>query len=532
MKRVLWIMAILLSLSASTSVWAGEIRHKVVDGDCLGKLHVRYHVPVKSIQERNYLGNSTVIKLGSVLWIPVVEKTEIAKVKIQTPEKPVAKAEKPQKEVDKIRRGDAVVYLGIRKYNPENSGRDKTICSPGFAAYLLGVIRKEDIKDTKVILDSPYDPAPIVDPNKLIQKGDEFKMTSGLNKVGDYEAGFNFFVQGANVYLRDKFITRIYWRPSCGNWIRHEEKPIPTSPPVIEEKPTLPPVTVTPPAEEPPSIFVNKKEEERILIDQELDVGGGLWRNDDNSGQGGWWFLQYKLYLHQLETDFAGGTLTPVVGAFARGDLGKTNADFKWNNAGFVGPQAGEMWNALTDAGYPQQVQVMFRTLWEHLHGENPTSGYAKTEDHFLLGLYAEYLRQFAPDLMHILYAEGWTDVASSFKSTWSGDKASSRTSFAVGYKLHKQWNDEWASRFGVSFGWAEQDSRWSAGANIEMRYNDWLMFGPSLDYTLASAIQGAAGHFSYGPFVRAEFHEIVKEEHSKSQSEGVQPSDKPLILY
>ena len=527
-----WSVAIIFLLSASTSVWAGEIHHKIVEGDCLSKLHEKYHVSVKSIQERNLMGNSTVIIKDSVLWIPVV-KTAAIKTQPIKPTAQIAPAKKVSPvEVRKDQKHEKTVHQGVSEYNPKDSGTAKYKGSHGEGAWLLGVVKEEEIGNTTVVLLDENVSKP-VDPNQLIKKGDHFLMTSSLHTVGEYVAGWDFFVRKAAVYVSGEFQQDIYVRTACGNLVWHEKKPVPTPPPIIEEKP---PVKVKPPVEEPPdeetpSLFVHKKVKKKILRDQEFDGGDGLWWIDDGKSEGDWWYFQYKDNLRKYDTRFAGGMITPVVGAFARGDLGRTDARYKWNNAG-IGPEVGVMWNGVTDAGYPQQVQIMFRTMWEHLHGENSASGYAKTEDHFLLGLYAEYLRQFAPDLMHVLYAEGWVDTANSFRSTWGGDKASSRMAFAIGYKFHKQWNDEWASRFGIQVGFADQDDRWSAGANIEMRYNNWLIFGPSLDYTLASAVENAAGGFSYGPFVRVEFHDFATEKLSEAQSAGVQVSDVQLLKY
>jgi hypothetical protein len=173
----------------------------------------------------------------------------------------------------------------------------------------------------------------------------------------------------------------------------------------------------------------------------------------------------------------------------------------------------------------------VFRTLWENLHGENNSSGYHKNEDHFGLGYYTEYLRRFSPDLMNVFYSEGWVDMNKSISSSWKEDKPSNRTNFVVGYQLHKDWDDEWASRFGVQLGFSPEEHQWGLGLKTEARYNDWLMFGPAFDYTLASDIAGAAGSHSLGLFLRVELHKLITEKYSAIRTKTVQKTDN-LLKY
>ena len=327
-------------------------------------------------------------------------------------------------------------------------------------------------------------------------------------------------------------VVKVLW---CGNWATWW-KSLPESTNLRVTKAPISPIKVKPkpqPAPILPPIF--KKEKTRVIFEHELDAGGGLWWNKNNSIRGQWWYAQYKIYLHQMERYLAdlaaGGTLIPEIGVFTRGDLGKTDAGYKWNNWG-IGPEAGSMWSGLTATGYPQSSQLVFRMLWEHCHGKNSSSSYHKDEDHFLLGYYGEYIRRFAPDKMNVLYSEGWVDMDKHINSTWPGDEASNRTNFVVGYQFHKDWNDSWASRFGVQVGFAPEEHQWGLNFRTEARYNDWLMFGPSLDYTIASDIAGVAGSYSYGPFLRVELHKLITEKYSVIRTKAVQPADHDLLTY
>jgi len=485
MKRLSVAVMMLLLLLSAGSAWAGKY-HTVTKGECLWLIGQHYSVRWQAIQRANGLKSTTIFP-GQRLLIP----------------------EENYVHGNIWRKVGGNPYGGTAKWAIDH----------------FSLPEKVKVQVLKNIQQKKFRWSNIHSGMKITV------VTFGKNRIWKnvttrwdstrYFATKDYGVDGYHV-------VKVLW---CGNWAWWKEVLLPPLPPTHLKSAPSEKVELKPqaqPAQLPP-IF--KKEKTRVSFEHELDLGGGLWQNDSNFAKGAWWFGQYKLYLHRLEKNLSSGTWTPEIGVFARGDLGKTDADYHWNNWG-IGPQIGLMWNGITEEGYPQQVQIMFRTLWEHLHGKNSSSGYHKDEDHFLLGYYAEYLRQFAPDLMNVLYAEGWVDMDNSFSSSWSGDKASKRSGFDVGYKLHKQWNDDWASRFGIQLGYTPQDNWWGANANIEMRYDDWLIFGPSFDYTLASNIAGAVGGYSYGPFVRIELHKFVMEKYSEYESEGVVPADHNLLKY
>ena len=272
-------------------------------------------------------------------------------------------------------------------------------------------------------------------------------------------------------------------------------------------------------------------EKTRGVYNHELDLGGGIGTNQDNSAHVEWWFGQYKLFLEKYNTGFAGGTVTPVVGIFGKGDLGRIDNGYKWNNWG-VGPQTGAMWNGTTATGYPQQVQFMLRAIYFHMHGQNGWSGYSKDQEHILIGYYIEYLRRFHPEYMTILYAEGWFDLKSSFSSTWSGDKATDLTQFVIGAKLHKDLTESWAMRFGFQLGYQLDENRFGANAHIEMRYDDWLIFGPSVDYCIDSNIAAEVSGWFFGGLVRGEFNKQVNEGYTEYELRQVKPSSEQILKY
>jgi len=332
-------------------------------------------------------------------------------------------------------------------------------------------------------------------------------------------------------------VIKVLW---CGNWAWWKEEV------VLPPKKEIPPVSLIPevipetppeipsPIELPPIFREVVEEKECVQCEHEVDAGTGVWQNKETDARGLWWYAQYLLTLQRCEDGnmgIFGGTAVPKVGVFAKGDLGETDANYSWNSWG-VGPEIGFIWTGLASNGYPHQVQFMFRTLWEHLHGENSSSGYHKDENHFLLGYYAEYLRKIAPDLMTVLYTEGWFDVSGSIDSSWSGDRVSDRSGFAIGAKIHKDFSEDWAGRLGAQIGFTPHEDHWGLNLNAEARFREWLMLGPNFDYTLASAVAGAAGGFSYGPFVRFELKHEVRRKYSEVRMEQVKPADHELLQY
>ncbi|NCA93835.1 MAG: hypothetical protein EOM84_01520 [Sphingobacteriia bacterium] len=307
MKRISWIMMAVILLSAS-GAWAGEIRHKVVRGDCLSKLRLKYGVSEKEIQKRNRLGDSTIILRGHYLWIP--EKAT-RQTKVRSTKKNVAKIATPRKH-------KKAVLSGVSEYNLEDSGADKYTGSPEEGVWLLGRIDENEISSTKVVM---LKESPFVNEDQIIKKGQHFRMTSGRNKVGEYIAGWDFFVRRAEFYVNGVYGGIIYVRTSCGNYI-DQEVSLP-SPPAKEKEPPVVIIRKPEPTPKTTSIFVSEEEERSILTEHELGGGIGPWQNDEHSSKGLWWFAEYKAHLRNLENDFVGGTIRPAVGIFARGDIGK-----------------------------------------------------------------------------------------------------------------------------------------------------------------------------------------------------------------
>lgn len=502
MKRIIGIITLLLALGAS-SAWA-ETKHVVEKGEYLSLIGQKYGISWQSIQVANGIKNPDLIFPGQQLLIPGKGTMVVKKVVNNKPRK---------KATITTTSGRIWKNVGGNKYKGTAEWAIKHFQIPeAVKAQVLTNIRNEKF-DWTTVRSGQHIEAVTFGRNRIWTNVTTQWDPTRRHAAKDY---------GVGEYVVARVLT-------CGNWVWWKKE----VPPPIQSK-VIPPVArVIPPVAAPPPIFREIKEQKKCAFcEHELDGGMGVWTNKEHDAQGLWWYAQYLLTLQRCgkgNIDIFGGTLVPKVGIFAKGDLGETDSGYNWHASG-VGPEAGFIWTGLTDQGYPHQVQFMFRTLWEHLHGQNGM--YDKKEDHFLLGYYAEYLRRHAPDLMSVLYAEGYFDVSGSIDSTWSGDEVSDRGNFSVGYKIHKDLTDHWAGRAGVQVGFAPHEERWGLTPSVELRFDEWLMFGFSLDYTLASAIEGAAGGFSYGPFIRFELKKIIQKEWTETRMEQVQPADVQLLEY
>ena len=326
----------------------------------------------------------------------------------------------------------------------------------------------------------------------------------------------------------DYVVARVVW---CQNMVWWKKQSAPPEIPQKKETPKEPEIEPPSQTELPPIFKEFPVEKSRDVLNVEFDTGIGAWVNKDNSAKGMYAYAEFKAQLDYLSRSLAGGSIKPVVGVFGKGDWGETDAGYSWSNWG-AGPQVGAVWNGTTESGYPQQVQFMLRAIYFHAHGQNGWSGYSKDQESILVGYYIEYLRRLNPQYLAVLYAEGWFNASSSIKSTWSGDHAKDLTQFTIGARLHRDLTENWAVRFGPQLGYQVDENRFGASFVAELRYNEWLIFGPSFDYCLSSNIVSEAGGWAAGVFVRVELRYLITEKYTEYRIQQVSASDKQLLKY
>lgn len=333
MKQIVGIFLLLLALGVS-SAWA-ETKHVVEKGECLSLIGQKYKISWRAIQTANEIKNPDLIFPGQQLLIP--EKGIIATERVAT---------KTNKRVA-ITSGKIWENVGGNKYKGTAEWAIKHFQIPeAVKTQVLANIRTGKFEWT-TICSSQHIEAVTFGWNKIwTNVTTQWWDPTHLYAAKDY---------GVGEYVVAHVLT-------CGNWVWWKKE---VSPPTQQE--VIPPVTsVIPPVAAPPPIFRGIKEQKKcVSCEHELDGGMGVWTNKEHDAQGLWWYAQYLLTLQRCgrgNINIFGGTLVPRIGIFAKGDLGETDLGYNWHSAG-VGPEAGFIWTGLTDKGYPQQAQFMFRTV-------------------------------------------------------------------------------------------------------------------------------------------------------------------------
>ena len=86
--------------------------------------------------------------------------------------------------------------------------------------------------------------------------------------------------------------------------------------------------------------------------------------------------------------------------------------------------------------------------------------------------------------------------------------------------------------RFGVQVGYQIDENRFGANTHLELRYNDWLIFGPSIDYCISSDAFHEAGGWAAGVFARVELKHMVQKKYTEKRIKQVTASPEQLLKY
>ncbi len=422
MKRTL-LMVVFLLLGVS-SAWARTTfaaEYLIKNGDCLSKIGQTYRISVSELKRINGLKRD-LIRIGDTLLIPLQDeyvKSSTTKV-VDSSKAKVSKIAKIQLKTRKVHTSYSPYpykkeLKGLRTYKSENAGRDPYLGTSAYAAYLLGVVEKDEIGITTVVLLNDSAGKTSVDPSQLIKKGEQIKMTSNVSKVGDYVSGFQFYVIKAEVYVNGKFRGHMYLSKWCGNWIWKEEK---TPPP----QPAQPGISIYPPTPE-------KWEE---VPEKEITPEKALMRWD------------WELFANAGgETDFRGnnngfagaeGALYPIIveGKNARDEFGVGGKVNFWKGETFekflydggyyaVGPA----WKHSNYKGWDTGFKILIGKLWEN--GNDATGDYKSRREFGIAGISASYSnyerelhgKKFFPE--HQLYAALFIPISSDVRHSWQG---------------------------------------------------------------------------------------------------------------
>jgi len=314
---------------------------------------------------------------------------------------------------------------------------------------------------------------------------------------------------------------KLHWVRNCGNWVL--DNPVPMSIPVSQPPQPIVPqeeeiVQPSPPAVEPEpepetslSPFHMTEEEQSGKPRCEAQAGAGVYANQVYQGK--WLYGETICYVWQNGEWQAGPGLYAMYGA------GHSLTSAYHGQELGVGFQVGVQKNWVNDRNRRTTVDLKLRLLSDKSWGENPESGYSFTQKGKKLGVYAGYTERLNKegDLAGLV-GEYWKSFGQTVHSTWAGQPVQDRGSVGISgfYETKLSDDNKWRQRIiggVVHTNWDQQN--WLRGT-YEVRYDDWLMFGPQITLPIGvSDLNQPLTHSdltTVGAFVRVELGGKVRE--------------------
>ncbi|MFZ2187878.1 MAG: hypothetical protein WAV46_04625 [Candidatus Moraniibacteriota bacterium] len=455
----------------------------------------------KAVCEANSLKNCNLVRVGQELIVPLGVE---AKTIVHTPVRrladgslpiarlgvaPYAKYRTPEKD-RKILSGQGYTVAEIDEYL---SLRDQGKC-----------VREEFSRGTKF-------------PWMAFGRGSVLKNLTAVWKQP--EAGLVCQLQsGRNVVILDKCDNLTEVAPRTP-----QPPPIVTPPPKVEEPPVEP--QPVPPPEEPEVMvppFHVTPEEAAGKPRCEVQAGAGLYGN--RMYEGNWVYGEAICYVWKDGAWQAGPGLYGMYGS------GESIGTAFRNQEYGVGVQVGAQRNWVNDRNRLSTLDLKLRWLRDKSWGENPDSGYSFTQKGQKVGAYVGYTEKLNSegDLAGVI-GEYWKSYGQTVSSTWTAQPVQDRGSMSLSgfYETKLSQDNAWRQR--VIGGWARTNwdkQDWLRGT-YEIRYNEWLMFGPQV--TLPIGVSdlnkplSARDLTTVGAFVRVELGKKVRENDAKSREAQVE---------
>lgn len=308
----------------------------------------------------------------------------------------------------------------------------------------------------------------------------------------------------------------------CGNLTE-----VTSPPPKKEEPPPSSPPTLPPPASpspDEPEGTVPFHGEPQGQSNCELQAGLGLYGNRVYDGK--WAYVEGICYI------WKDGEWQAGPGAYAMyGDGESAGTAFRNKEYG-IGLQVGAQRNWVNDRNRLSTFDLKLRLLSDKSWGSNPDSGYAFTQKGGKFGVYTSYAERTTGEsdspLVGVI-GEYWKSFGQKVTSTWAAQPVQDRGSVSLSgfYETNLSDDGKWRQRFIAGWArtnWDKQD--WARGT-YEVRYDDWLMFGPQV--TLPIGISDlnkplSSGDLTtFGAFVRVELGKKVREADADSREAQIE---------
>lgn len=359
----------------------------------------------------------------------------------------------------------------------------------------------------------------------------------------------------------------LVWASVCGNWSRYfvaekPKKPVVKPPSVKVEKPVpiIVPAKMKVRKEEDPSVdqflelsYDGEPAPDLIIEEPASDkMGGakltdwllgavgsssGCWEHNPDLGIwygrneishfGGVWFDHISWCKNRGTVDFQGKSYSydlgiGAVGSYSPGEV--LDTDYSWEEW-LLGVQVGaQSTYADAETGYLRQLQAKLKLAYEWQEGSS--GSYWMEQENIKIGLHGEYVHQYEDEWTSITTLDSWYDISNPhFESSWSGDSPQDRFEIGAGQYFQHQINRDWAIKFGGGLKYQGWDELYGITALAELRWQNTIMFGPSLFVPFTTGIYDAYSISDlttwYG-FIRAELGWRIRKNHQVKNADRV----------
>jgi len=252
------------------------------------------------------------------------------------------------------------------------------------------------------------------------------------------------------------------------------------------------------------------------ILKWELIAGAGVYSN--NLAHGDWRYAEGDVLI-PLGDGYAVGA--GFYGMWGEGE--SRTSSYTWNERSGIGPQIVLRRDYLKEQQDEFGQTVELPASWgikarylpnDYVSGGNGTYDMSQAGKKF--GLYAEVYEQKSEDWTLGLTGESWRYFDGHIRSTWNGDRPQDRSSWNINALAQYSFDEDWALRGILGVSHQNWDRLNYLNLTPEVRYQNWLMFGPRVSIPLNKPDEfyhdvSRADLFTIGGFVRVELGGVLR---------------------